>query len=570
MLHFAFNSLRQGLLVYSAIPLSAIGGVFALVSRGMPFSISAGIGFIALFGVAVLNGIVLITEFNQLKEAGVRDIRERILKGTRIRLRPVLMTAAVASLGFLPMALSSGAGAEVQRPLATVVIGGLVTATLLTLFVLPVLYLLFENKMLPGKKIIKMKKRRKSKRKLLLILLATVASIQGGAQRFISLEAALDTSIANHQGVTAIKNRLLSARHLESAATDIAPTSITGEFGKLNSAYDDTRFSISQNFSLPVVYRRQRDLLAANTSAIQYSEKEMIRNVKLEIRKLFVSYLLTRERIDLLAQTDSILADALQRQTDRFQAGDINIVEKTVVESQRAMAAMQREMAVNDLRFLETKFNLMLGATDHYIPAGPLPQFTIIPRETKAVVENLPLLAAKRQQTEIIRRELLLQKARRLPQLSIGYFNQSIRGVQNIRGVDRTYAGNNRFSSVMAGVNLPIFNKALRHRITAIELNILAAVADYKDAERQQQSVLNDILRRQRRSELQLQFFQKQGLQQATLLHQQADLKLRTGSINFFEWMLLVQQSIQLKADYLNALEEWNASYMELISFLNN
>lgn len=145
LLFFTFHSMRQTLLIFTAIPLSAIGGVLALYVRGMPFSISAGVGFIALFGVAVLNGIVLIGYFNQLKNEGVTDIYERVLKGTRVRLRPVLMTAAVASLGFLPMALSNSAGAEVQRPLATVVIGGLVTATLLTLVVLPALYVLFSG-----------------------------------------------------------------------------------------------------------------------------------------------------------------------------------------------------------------------------------------------------------------------------------------------------------------------------------------------------------------------------------------------------------------------------------------
>ncbi len=145
LLFFAFNSVRQGLLIYSAIPLSAIGGILFLALRGMPFSISAGVGFIALFGVAVLNGIVLITEFNTLKKTGALDLKQIILKGTSTRLRPVLMTAFVASLGFLPMALSNGAGAEVQRPLATVVIGGLLVATFLTLFVLPILYLLVEK-----------------------------------------------------------------------------------------------------------------------------------------------------------------------------------------------------------------------------------------------------------------------------------------------------------------------------------------------------------------------------------------------------------------------------------------
>ena len=148
MLYFTFRSVKQAALIFTAIPMSAIGGVFALLLRGMPFSISAGVGFIALFGVAVLNGIVLIGTFNQLAKDGMDDIIQRVLEGTKIRLRPVLMTATVASLGFLPMALSSGAGAEVQRPLATVVIGGLITATILTLVVLPLLYILFTKKKL--------------------------------------------------------------------------------------------------------------------------------------------------------------------------------------------------------------------------------------------------------------------------------------------------------------------------------------------------------------------------------------------------------------------------------------
>lgn len=145
-LYFAFGSINQGLLIYSAIPLSAIGGILFLALRGMPFSISAGVGFIALFGVSVLNGIVLIAEFNRIRKEGETDLNQIVLQGTKHRLRPVLMTAFVASLGFLPMAISTGNGAEVQRPLATVVIGGLLIATFLTLFVLPVLYILFERK----------------------------------------------------------------------------------------------------------------------------------------------------------------------------------------------------------------------------------------------------------------------------------------------------------------------------------------------------------------------------------------------------------------------------------------
>ena len=146
LLYATLRSYGETLIVFTAVPLSLIGGVLALWMRGMPFSISAGVGFIALFGVAVLNGIVLVGQFNLLEREGVRDIRERVTAGCRERLRPVIMTALVASMGFLPMAVSHGDGAEVQRPLATVVIGGLVSATILTLIVLPAIYKLFKKK----------------------------------------------------------------------------------------------------------------------------------------------------------------------------------------------------------------------------------------------------------------------------------------------------------------------------------------------------------------------------------------------------------------------------------------
>ncbi len=144
LLFTTFNSLKQAALVFTGIPFAISGGILALVARGMPFSMSAGVGFIALFGVAVLNGVVMVTFINQLRDEG-REPGDAVREGALIRLRPVLMTALVAGLGFVPMALSHGTGAEVQRPLATVVIGGLITSTILTLLLLPMLYLWFER-----------------------------------------------------------------------------------------------------------------------------------------------------------------------------------------------------------------------------------------------------------------------------------------------------------------------------------------------------------------------------------------------------------------------------------------
>jgi heavy metal efflux system protein len=139
LLFTTFGSMRQALLIYTGIPFAAVGGILALFLRGMPFSISAGVGFIALFGVAVLNGLVMVSAINRLRSEG-QPLEIAIREGAESRVRPVLMTALVASLGFIPMALATSAGGEVQRPLATVVIGGLITSTLLTLLLLPMLY----------------------------------------------------------------------------------------------------------------------------------------------------------------------------------------------------------------------------------------------------------------------------------------------------------------------------------------------------------------------------------------------------------------------------------------------
>ena len=144
LLFSTFGSVKQAALIFTGVPLAVTGGVFALVLRGMPFSITAGVGFIALSGVAVLNGVVMVSAINRLRQAGM-SVAQAVREGALQRLRPVLMTALVAALGFIPMALNTGIGSEVQRPLATVVIGGIVSATILTLLVLPVLYVWFER-----------------------------------------------------------------------------------------------------------------------------------------------------------------------------------------------------------------------------------------------------------------------------------------------------------------------------------------------------------------------------------------------------------------------------------------
>lgn len=254
LLFFTFNSFRQSLLVFTAIPLSAIGGVIALWLRDMPFSISAGVGFIALFGVAVLNGIVLIGEFNHLKKEGMTDLKDIILKGTSLRLRPVIMTALVASLGFLPMALSHGAGAEVQKPLATVVIGGLISATLLTLLVLPVLYLLSES--------FKLKKTPASISAVIIaamLILPGIGHAQTSAQG-ITLQQAIDEALKNNAGIKAANYEVTYTQALRKTATDIGKTNVSLLYGQYNSIKVDNNITVSQSIPFPTVFMSQAKL----------------------------------------------------------------------------------------------------------------------------------------------------------------------------------------------------------------------------------------------------------------------------------------------------------------------
>jgi cobalt-zinc-cadmium resistance protein CzcA len=251
ILYFSFGSIRYGLLIYSAIPLSAIGGIVFLWIRDMPFSISAGIGFIALFGVAVLNGIVLISEFNSIKSKQDNNLNvdQIALEGTVSRLRPVLMTAAVASLGFLPMALSTSSGAEVQRPLATVVIGGLISATLLTLFVLPVLYVWVEKRKI---------KKLKGVPLLSIFLFIPFLGLAQEKETLLPLDSILSFA-DNNAAVLKIGNKRVEQNILlKNNSAQITNTNVGVEYGKINSAFIDTRFYFNQGFDFPVIYKRQK------------------------------------------------------------------------------------------------------------------------------------------------------------------------------------------------------------------------------------------------------------------------------------------------------------------------
>ncbi len=550
LLFFAFNSVKQGLLIYSAIPLSAIGGIFFLALRGMPFSISAGVGFIALFGVAVLNGIVLIAEFNRLKNEGLTDLERIVLMGTKVRLRPVLMTAFVASLGFLPMALSNGAGAEVQRPLATVVIGGLMIATFLTLFVLPILYIVFEK----GVKV-------KPNVSVGLVVCFGLFAFSAKAQTPINLQAAIDTALKNN---LSIKNEKLKSdyqKKIIKTSASIPQANVFGEYGQINSAYADNRLGISQGFNFPTVYVNQKHLLNEEwkTSILNISLKEA--ETKKLVRQVFFTYLYLKNKEQLLLKNDSIYIKFLEKANLKFSKGESNILEKTTAESQRGNIAMQLKQLQQDIEITQLEFNLLLNTSTRLIPNEINIKLSLEVNIDSTVVNQHPFLKIAEQQKKTAMINCQLEKSKLLPDLNIGYYNMTMKG----SGSDNiVYSSSTRFQSVQLGIGIPLFFGAQKAKINAAKINESIFENSYLQEKKILQSHYQSLLSQYETSVAAVNYYENTALKNAQLIFETANKQFANGDINYLEWVMLTNQAIGIQSSYLDAVKNLNESIIQI------
>ncbi|MFC4230939.1 CusA/CzcA family heavy metal efflux RND transporter [Parasediminibacterium paludis] len=551
LLYFAFNSIKQGLLIYSAIPLSAIGGILFLAMRGMPFSISAGVGFIALFGVAVLNGIVLIAEFNRLKKEGVTDLKRIVLMGTKVRLRPVLMTAFVASLGFFPMAVSNGAGAEVQRPLATVVIGGLLIATFLTLFVLPVLYITFEKGLVKSKK-------KAIKITFLLGLLGFVSYANG--QKAITLQGAINIALKNN---LQLKNEYLKAQYqqmLSKTATSLPQTNFIAEVGQINSIYNDNRFSIGQSMNFPTVYVKQKQIFQVEwkTAVLNIAVKEAL--LKKQVAQVFYNLVYLEQKKSLLQYTDSLYRAFYKRAELRLEKGEANVLEKASAETQLGQIEIQLQQLQQDADILQLQFQLLLNTTVAFTPVVTIYQLPYLQLSDTAILEAHPAMQVIAQQQQLAAANLALEKSKLLPDISLAYNNTSIKGT----GADNIlYGTSQRFSSVQIGVGIPIFKKAQKEKIASVKFSELVAKANFKVALQNLQSEWQQQLQVIEKYKKTIHFYENVALKNAALITTTANQQLASGNINYLEWVQLIHQAITVKSDYIEAIKSLNNAIIE-------
>ncbi len=544
LLYFTFHSVKQTLLIYTAVPMSAIGGILALWMRGMDFSISAGVGFIALFGVAVLNGIVLIAEFNRLEKEGIADIVERVKKGLHTRLRPVIMTAAVASLGFLPMALSTSAGAEVQKPLATVVIGGLISATLLTLIILPVFYVIFSQRSF----------RRKRKVSLLIVLaLLSFTSLQ--AQKLRCDEAirmALDSNLTVRSSKAAIEFE----RALKGAAVDIGKTNFEGQFGQFNSASKDNGLTVSQSFAFPTVYINQRKLADSKIKSSEWQQKVSQLEIATQVKQIYWQLVYLQASKSLLKEQDKLYEGFLKAAELRAQAGETGSLEKMTARSQALEIKNQFRQVSSEIAVYNRKLQTLLNTSLPISPADTaLKQIPFTP--SAEAFSQHPSLGLAKQEVEVSRTEKKLERSRMLPDLSIGYFNQTIDGTPS-------YPNGSRFSGIQAGIALPLWAAPNLARIKAAGINETIVRNNSENFSKSLTSKYDELQQEYTTLSSSVEYYENQAVPEAMMIVSQSTLSYKAGSLGYLDYVLSLGRATEIRQNYLKALNELNQTIIQL------
>ncbi len=564
LLYFTFNSARQALLIFMAIPMSAIGGVFALLIRDMPFSISAGIGFIALSGVAVLNGIVLIGTFNQLEKEGMADVLKRVSEGTRIRLRPVLMTATVASLGFLPMAISNSAGAEVQKPLATVVIGGLVTATLLTLFVLPLLYIVFSSKL---KKV-----RVGPVAGMIIILFMLVPNLTSAqARRVKTVNEALALALENNGAVRARGLDVAAGKALLRTSGELPKTEVNAQLGRYNSNAFDQSYQVSQRIPFPTLFGARKGLLQAELKAREIARELSINELKREVRAAFYEIRYLQACRVQFRRLDSLYHEFIRVARLRHAAGDTRQTDVSAAEvryGEISLLVRQNEVDLEAASrqlssLLSVQGNLEIPFEEKFIPLEP--EFAA----DSVTFSANPSVRALLQDAEVAAQNKRVERAQLLPDISLGYVNQSLTGFQNIGGEEKYFGPANRFGSFSIGLSLPLSYGAGKARARSFEYQRQSAEA----SARQQKAVIHaqayNAMAQYRQDLEQFHYYEQKALPNARQIVAAAELGYRTGDVGYVEYLYALQTATDIELNYLKSIRRLNQSVINFYVITN-
>lgn len=595
LLYLALKSLPQALMIYIAVPLSTIGGVMALSLRGMPFSISACVGFIVLFGVAVLNGLVLINRFNALKQEGMTDLRQRIFTGTRERLRPILLTATSAMFGFLPMAVSTSAGAEVQRPLSTVVIGGLFSATFLTLIVVPILYSVEE--ILRRRKDEPQKGGNEGKSgshsgygvapvlTLLISALLFCPFVRAQKMTPLSLDETLRLAAEKYPSLRVAKLEIARRQALKRTAYEVGETELaTGgeELGKDGSEAVHTLILVRQNLDLlgiPLRLKYQNSLVDVSRHEAEAAALDLRREVSIDYGNAVVA----RQRYRAYCRLDSVYQEFERVAQRRYEAQAASRLEFLNAKNQAHQNALAREQALQDYGIALSNLNRWLG-DGNFEPDASLEASLALGTDStsgKGTAQGLaqssqlqgtaklnpyltdslrlsthPLLSLAQSRIRLAEAKIKMEHSEMLPKFFVEYGNQK---------VSSRYG----YYSYQIGLSFPLIFGAQSARSKAARLEREAAQADYNRRMQDVRAEVRSLTAEETKWEQTLAYYRTEALPLADEQRKMTLLAYREGAQDYMTFIQNVKAVSQTEMEYLNAFAQWLTARFKLEYFSN-
>jgi len=417
---------------------------------------------------------------------------------------------------------------------------------------LPLLYILFEKGIKP----------KPFSKKLITILCITLLfSVSGFAQQKISLDDAIKMALQNNNQIKNEQLKTEYAKALIKTSADIPKTNVLGEYGQINSGYNDTKFSIAQNIAFPTVYKKQKQLLTEDYNAALLSVSLKEHEIKKAVTEVFYAFTYLEEKQKLLLQADTLYNNFYEKANLRLQKGESNILEKTTAETQKANIAIELRQVQQAIEMNLLEFRLLLNTTQYEEPAATTYKMPGVLFVDSSSIANNPQLKIVQQQTLIASAQTAVEKSKLLPDLSLGYFNNSFKGT----GADnQVYSSSNRFSSVQAGVGIPIFTKAQKARVASSKLQESILQSQYETEVLNVQNQYRKLLTLYNSNADVVKYFEDTGLKNAALIIQTANMQFVNGEINYLDFVMLTNQAVAIRSNYIEAVKALNESIIAI------
>lgn len=552
LIYFALKSFRYTSLIFFAIPFAAIGGVLSLWLRGLPFSISAGVGFIVLFGVAVLNGLVLLNGFEELREEYESDLDNRIIKGTKRRVRPILLTALTDILGFFPMAISMSSGAEVQRPLATVVIGGLFTSTLLTLFVLPIMYRWVESR--------KIKFSTKIVTSAIVLFIVTLsgsnsAYSQNYDAKKITIEEAIELAKQYYPQLKIKEHLITKANKQSKKAVDFGQTQLfTGveEAGNGNQGvqsiigFGQNNIDIIGSFARSDYYDSNKKLAEIDYNLTELQLSQQVSNDWMKVATAISHY-------EFYLKFDSLFAGVRKTNQSKYELQDISGLEYSITKSKSNEVANQLQVSKTEVEQAIIQLNKWLPDDNLYIANT---NFELLVGSDLEINQAHPYIEYFKQNIAVSQSKLDMSYSELYPKISGNYAIQDIQGQSG-------------FYSYQIGLSFPLIFNSVSADIGAAEQDFIIAKQTLEMKEIEFSANYKSQLLDMKKWESSFKYYKNEAMPLINDIKEKSFLRYQNGEIDYTDFVQSVREVIDIEANYIEAMKNYYNSYINLKYYTN-